>query len=128
MKILLRVGKDDISRPILAEVILATGAEISIEVAKIDGVSGELIVNVPDEYAGKVIKELKDRDIKIITLDQAIILDDGECVDCGACISVCPVSALRNRQDWSVEMDEDRCVHCGICVKACPHRALALTG
>jgi ferredoxin len=128
VKVLLRIGKDDISRPLIAEVILATGAEISIEAAKIDGVSGELIVNVPEKQSSAVLKLLKERNIEVITLDQVIDKDDDECVHCGACISVCPVKALSNLQDWSVELEKERCVRCGICVLACPHRALAITG
>jgi len=128
VKLLLRVGKADIGRPVLAEVILATGATISIEVAKVDGTSGELIVEVPKGKSREVVKQLRERNIEVVTLDRAIVKDDEECVDCGACVSVCPVDALRFREDWSVELDEDRCVHCGTCVDACPHRALALVG
>ena len=126
MKLLIRVGKADIGRPVLSDVILATGASISIQVAKIDGVSGELIVEVPRELSRDVIRELRARNIEVTTLDRSITKDDDECVDCGACVSVCPVNALRYRQDWSVELDEDRCVHCGTCVDACPHHALVL--
>jgi len=128
VKLLLRVGRDYISRPVLAEVILETGVEISIEVAKIGGVSGELIVKIPDENSREVIKQLEARNVEVLTLDRGITKDDDECVDCGVCVSVCPVGALRYRQDWSVELDESRCVRCGVCVETCPQRALELTG
>jgi len=128
LKLLLRIGREDISRPVLAEVILATGVEISIDAAKIDGVSGEIIVKVPDDRAKEIINQLEDRNINVITLDRVIIKDDVECIDCGSCVSVCPVGALRYLEDWSVELDESRCVHCGACITTCPHRALTLEG
>ncbi len=49
------------------------------------------------------------------------------CTLCMACVSVCPVGALRGGGD-SPELwfHEDVCVQCGICAKACPEDAITL--
>ncbi len=42
------------------------------------------------------------------------------CVNCGQCVSVCPVGALR-MQDGQVTYDYDKCVFCDACFKHCPN-------
>jgi len=52
------------------------------------------------------------------------------CVDCGACVSVCPVGIHNfSPQDGKHEINRKlECVGCGKCVEACPQTALALAG
>lgn len=42
------------------------------------------------------------------------------CTHCGACVSVCPVGALRI-EDWEVRYDWAKCKMCDACIHACPH-------
>ncbi len=46
------------------------------------------------------------------------------CVDCGACVDVCYVGALRF--DARLSFDADRCIGCGLCVSRCPENALIM--
>ena len=41
-------------------------------------------------------------------------LDPDRCFDCGDCISICPVDAIR-LQAGVVSIDQERCVECGVC-------------
>lgn len=44
------------------------------------------------------------------------------CTDCGGCVGVCPVDAVRL---FHGEVDlTDACIECDLCVKACPTGAL----
>ncbi|WP_292469165.1 4Fe-4S binding protein [Methanolobus sp.] len=45
-----------------------------------------------------------------------------KCGYCGACVSVCPTSALELVETW-IEVDE-KCTSCGICAKICPVGAI----
>ncbi len=56
--------------------------------------------------------------------------DDQRCIDCGACVSLCPMDALGFDPDHSVTLDPGKCsgVTCGLCIDACPRRALRLLG
>jgi len=52
-----------------------------------------------------------------------IVITD-ECVGCGMCESVCPVSAISLAKDKSkYEINED-CVQCMTCVSQCPVSAI----
>ena len=55
----------------------------------------------------------------------AVKIDKEKCIGCGACIDVCPVSALTMVDDKST-VDESACVDCGACVSTCPVEAMAL--
>ena len=49
------------------------------------------------------------------------------CTGCGACISVCPVSAISFR-DRIVQNDRTLCTGCGACVEVCPNEAREIVG
>lgn len=46
-----------------------------------------------------------------------------ECIQCGACASVCPVEAI-SAGDTQYIIDE-KCIDCGSCVPVCPVSAIA---
>ena len=47
-----------------------------------------------------------------------------QCTGCGACVAICPVSALTMVQDaegfFYPHVDKDRCTDCGLCTRSCP--------
>ncbi len=49
------------------------------------------------------------------------ITDD--CINCGACDSECPTSAISEKDDKRV-IDAEKCTDCGACVDACPVEAI----
>ena len=51
----------------------------------------------------------KKRKLKML-IEKAI-----NCVSCGVCISLCPVSALKIKND-SIIVNEETCVQCGVCI------------
>jgi len=44
-----------------------------------------------------------------------------------ACLSACPVEAMRQDERGVVILDEEKCVKCGACAKACPYDAIVLS-
>ncbi len=46
-----------------------------------------------------------------------------ECVACGACAGVCPVSAI-SEGDGKYVVDADACIDCGACEGECPTGAI----
>lgn len=47
-----------------------------------------------------------------------------ECVACGTCAGVCPVSAI-SEAGAKFEIDEAACVSCGTCAGECPVGAIS---
>ncbi len=79
----------------------------------------------------KVNKEkllLREENIQIQnkTLKNKINKDENLCIDCGACISVCPVDALYFDETYTLQIDYNLCTKCEICTKICVRGALAL--
>ncbi len=53
----------------------------------------------------------------------AVILNKNICVGCQSCVAFCPGQVVRKAADIMVPF---KCISCGACVKACPEGALEL--
>jgi len=54
----------------------------------------------------------------------AVKIDKETCIGCGACVDVCPVSAL-SMEDGKAVCDEGTCIDCGACIGTCPVSAIS---
>ena len=127
VRILLRFSEKIVEQPITAQVILEHGVPLSIVAAHIDSQGGEILAEVPSTHAEKVIDAFRKKGVTV-TVPKLIEVDSERCIDCGACFSLCPVSAIAFKEDFSVVFDEQKCIGspCGLCVDACPARAIRL--
>lgn len=57
--------------------------------------------------------------IKIVALDGTF--GARFCIQCGACVEVCPVNALVQNRDGVVHVRKQACVGCMACVGFCPY-------
>jgi electron transport complex protein RnfB len=60
-----------------------------------------------------------------VIADWVIMIEDGACTGCGACIDRCWMEALKMEGDLPVR-DANRCIGCGICMYVCPSDAMKL--
>ena len=60
-------------------------------------------------------------------LSQVIRVDEEKCVNCHACIAVCPVKVCNNGSGDFVNVNPDGCIGCGRCLSACQHQARHFT-
>jgi len=121
-KYLIRIGETAIGEPILADCILATKSRINILRADADG---NVLIKFPKEDEGKVLDFLKRKGVATTEEKNVVQHDPDKCVNCGACIALCPTKAFSFDKNNKLVYDEEKCVLCKICIDACPRRALA---
>ena len=126
MKLLINFSKGKGRKPIIAQVVRDTGVLINVERAVIDSSEGEALIDVPDDQCKLVRDSMAGLGAHVRILDHGIHHNESECVDCGACISICPREVFSFDPDWRLRCAEDKCILCGKCIEACPHRALTL--
>ena len=49
-------------------------------------------------------------------------IDPKICIGCQACVAFCPIDAMR--QNTTLRLEPFKCISCGQCIKACPEDAL----
>lgn len=128
MKLKISFPEEIVKAPILSEIILKTGILMSIVSSHVDSTGGEVIIEVIDKNYEVVRNEFEARGAKVKLLNSLICRNKNECVECGACISVCPSQVFSFEADWSLAMDTQKCIRCGICIDMCPHQALTIEG
>lgn len=125
-KFLLKYSTERADKPIFASVIRKTDAPINILHADLSTRGGEILVAIdaPGEKVKETVELFEGQGIEVEEIKRVIQLDEESCIDCGACVSLCPTEALLLTEDYSLKLDEDKCVYCEACVPACPVRAL----
>lgn len=126
MKLLVNFSRKKGRKPIIAQVVRDTGVLINVERAVIDSSEGEALIDVPDDQCHLVCDSMISLGANVRILEHGISINESECVDCGACISICPREVFSMDSDWKLQLAEEKCVLCGKCIEACPHRALSL--
>lgn len=53
-------------------------------------------------------------------------VDKDLCIGCGACVAVCPVTALSLDADGKSQCDEATCIDCHTCIGTCPVSAISV--
>ncbi len=128
MKVFLYFPPKVVGEPIISSVILETGKRINILRADVNSSYGEIVADIEGNEAEalKIIERLRDKGVEVSILERVVEKDDLLCVDCGACVSLCPVTAIYIDEGWSVIVEGDKCIGCKICVEACPVRAISM--
>ena len=115
---------DDYSR--IINVILAQN--ISVNILKFStGRSGiNLLLDIPEDKINSITEELKKNDV-IVNKKGRVIVDIEKCIDCGACISLCPTDALHMDEKELLEYSLEKCIGCLLCIDSCPRYAIEET-
>ena len=124
LKIILKFPQKIMQNPLLAEVVLETGVLINIDRAFVDPAIAEIVIDVPDDKKEKVVDAFRQRGVDVRELDTPLFFDEAECVQCGACVSVCPVEVFKLNDDRTISIDLKQCILCRTCLTMCPQGAL----
>lgn len=115
---------DDYSR--IINLILAQN--ISVNILKFStGRSGtNLLLDIPEDKISSITEELKKNDV-IVNKKGRVIIDIEKCIDCGACISLCPTEALHMDERELLEYSLEKCIGCLLCIDSCPRYCIEET-
>lgn len=99
--------------------------DISLIILKIStGSTGtNLLIDIPEDKIKSITESLKENSI-IVNKKGRVIIDDDNCIDCGACISLCPTEALHQGQEDRLEYSYEKCIGCLLCLDSCPRFAI----
>ena len=56
-------------------------------------------------------------------LPPVVKIHEDKCVNCNACVRVCPAKYCNNGSSDHIALNSDQCIGCGACIKACSHGA-----
>ncbi len=124
MKLLVRFSHG--SKPIIAQAVKDTGVLINVERASSSREGEEALVEVADDCCKIVSSKMRDLGAVVRILEEYVQHDEEECVDCGACISLCPKGVFSFDKDWKLVVEGNLCILCERCVSACPQQALSI--
>ena len=77
------------------------------------------------ENLERAVARLKKLGVKVQSLSKRVEIRRELCMDCSACVPLCPVEALQVKNNEVVFFPE-KCIACGVCIKACPVKAIVL--
>ena len=127
-KLLLKFGPETVNHPAVYDLIKKYDLHINILKASINyNMKGELLMDVEGDSARitEAIEFLESLKIQADFVLKSIRVDEGKCVDCGICTSVCSSRALYLGEDDKLNFEQNRCVGCNLCIKTCPSRAIS---
>ena len=102
--------------------------QISVNILKFStGRTGiNLLLDIPEEKINSITEVLKKNKV-IINKKGRVIIDIEKCIDCGACVSLCPTDALQLDEKGLLEYFLEKCIGCGLCIDSCPRQAIEET-
>jgi ferredoxin len=81
----------------------------------------------PKAMFDKGVDYLKEISVEVEPLSENISWHEDLCIQCGACASFCPSTALAmDRESMLVSFDDEKCVICGMCLECCPTNAIKI--
>ena len=128
VRALLRFDKRLVQEPVTSQIIIEHKTPVNILSARITPLGGEMLAEFDGRVADEIIQAFRNRGVTV-DVSSLIERDEELCIDCGACVSLCPGEAFYHKPDHSIGLDSEKCsgVTCGLCLDACPRRALHLT-
>ncbi|MFX0017739.1 MAG: 4Fe-4S binding protein [Promethearchaeota archaeon] len=99
--------------------------DITFNILKFSTISTgvNILLDVPEDKIQKIAESLRKNNV-IVNKKGRIIINDDKCIDCGACISLCPTEALFLNKYARLEFSYNKCIGCLLCLDSCPRHAI----
>jgi NAD-dependent dihydropyrimidine dehydrogenase PreA subunit len=99
--------------------------DISLNILKFstDSKGITLLIDIPEDKIVIISESLKKNNI-FVNKKGRVFIDDENCIDCGACISLCPTDALCFDEEERLKFYYEKCIGCLLCLDSCPRFAI----
>ncbi|MFX0026337.1 MAG: 4Fe-4S binding protein [Candidatus Hermodarchaeota archaeon] len=99
--------------------------DITFNILKFSTISTgvNILLDVPEDKIKSIAESLRKNNV-IVNKKGRIIINDDKCIDCGACISLCPTEALFLNEYARLEFSYNKCIGCLLCLDSCPRHAI----
>lgn len=129
-KIVLHFSPATADRPVIYRLVKDYDLVVNILKANINPHKlGYMVLELSGEQANyqEGINFLETSGVEVEPLSQTTVRNETKCIQCGACTTNCPTSALYiERPSMEVCFDDSKCIVCGMCVQSCPAHAVEL--
>lgn len=127
MKAWLKFSPSLANKAMISDLIKKYDVDFNILRADITPKGGKMLIEISGKEAQEGVDYLEHQGLQIIPIKKVVKKDVEMCIDCGACVSLCPVKAICVEEDWTIEVDNQLCIGCGFCTTSCPTSAIKLT-
>jgi ferredoxin len=126
MKAWLRFLPSIVNKAIMSDAIRLYDIDFNILRANITPRGGKMLVEISGPQEKESIRYIEEKGIQVTPIMKIVKKEPEKCIDCGACVSLCPVSAICVQDDWEIDIDNQTCIACGFCINSCPTKAILL--
>lgn len=124
MKAWLNFSPKMVNQAVITNLIKNFDLSFNILRADINPKGGKMLVEISGPEAEDGIQYIEKAGIEVSRVKRVVKKDEKLCIDCGACVSLCPVKAILIEEDWTVGVDDKECVGCKLCTYSCPTKAI----
>ena len=126
MKAWLRFLPSIVNKAIMSDAIKLYDIDFNILRAHITPRGCKMLVDISGPQEEESIRYMEEQGIEVTPIMKVVKKKSEKCMDCGACVSLCPVKAICVLDDWEIEIDNQTCIGCGFCINSCPTKAITL--
>ncbi|WP_048190103.1 4Fe-4S binding protein [Methanobacterium sp. SMA-27] len=124
MKAWLKFSPKMVNQAVITHMIKKFDVSFNILRADINPKGGKMLIEISGPDAKEGIEYIKKAGIDVSPVKRVVKKDEELCIDCGACISLCPVKAIEIEKDWTVDVKDKECIGCKLCTFSCPTKAI----
>ena len=124
MKALLNFSPNMVNQAVITNMIKKFDVNFNILRADINPNGGKMLIEIIGSDANASIGFLTKEGVNVSPIKRVVKKDENLCINCGACISLCPVKAITIDYEWTVNVDDKECIGCKSCTYSCPTKAI----
>jgi L-aspartate semialdehyde sulfurtransferase ferredoxin len=124
MKAWLYFSPKMVNKAVITDLVKKFDVNFNILRADINSQGGKMLIEITGSEAEEGIVYIENAGINVSPVKRVVKKEETMCIDCGACVSLCPVRAIIFENDWSVEINDKECIGCKLCSYSCPTKAI----